>query len=108
MQDRRLSPLLLVPIVVIAVGMALVGFFWLGGPSVPAPVAASNSPSCAAHTGPGAPRPKPDKRQASLQRAERAVIMGVCSGRAAARETDPARVPGQLSRFSAGRYYPIG
>ena len=45
MQDRRLSPLLLVPIVVIAVGMALVGFFWLGGPSVPAPVAASNSPS---------------------------------------------------------------
>ena len=37
MQDRRLSPLLIVTVVLSAVGMALVGFFWLGGPSAPAP-----------------------------------------------------------------------
>jgi len=38
MQDRRFSPLLLISIVVAAAGMALVGFFWLGGPTAPAPL----------------------------------------------------------------------
>jgi hypothetical protein len=38
MQDRRFSPLLLITIVVAAAGMALVGFFWLGGPAAPTPL----------------------------------------------------------------------
>lgn len=57
MQNRQFSPLLIIGIGAIAVAMALVGFFWLGGPSAPKPVAVAPAKPEAAKAAPVAEKP---------------------------------------------------